>query len=126
MSELIPQEQAQVRSAGTSGVTIIEHSAEVHVYRVPEPILDRIAETGLGRNLNLAFAAALFGAVTSLFAVWLTAELKDANQSATLTAILIGLTVLFLYFSITAVRDHKRSRQELRQVKGRQNQRHST
>lgn len=120
MANLVPKEAVQFQRADTSGVTVIEHAAEVHLFQVPEPTLDRISETGLGRNLNLAFAAALFGAVISLFAVWLTVDLTVSSQSATLNATLIGLTILFIYFVIQAIRDHRRSRRELRQVKGEQ------
>ena len=98
MADLVPQEPVQIQHADTSGVIVIEHSAEVHVFRVPEPTLDLISETGLARNLNLAFAAALFGAVISLFAVWLTVDLTVDIQSATLNATLIGLTILLIFF----------------------------
>ena len=121
MANLVPEGNIQIQRSASSGVTVIEHSAEVHVYQVPEDTLNRLAETGLGRNLNLVFAAALFGAVFSLFVVWLTIDVTDAIQAATVNAILIGLAVLFIFFAIQAFRDHKRSRRELGQIKGKQN-----
>ncbi len=120
MADMASREQRQIRPTSSSSVTVIEHPAEVHLFQVTEDMLDSITETGLGRNLYLVFAAALFGAVMSLLAVWLTVDLKDATQSATLNATLIGLTILLALCATLAARDYRRSRQTLRLIKGQQ------
>lgn len=116
MADIVPNAENRI-GGSESGVILIEHSAEVHVYRVPEPILNLIAESGLGRNLNLAFASALFGAWVSVFAVWITFDVTDPKQSATLNFSLVGMAVLFAYFALQAFRDYKRSNRALIELK---------
>ncbi len=115
------QEPAHIQpaSTGTATAIIIEHPTEVHLYQVAELALDRIVEAGLGRSLSLVFAAALFGAVVSLFAVWLTVDLDGPYEAATLNVALVVLFVMFVYFGIQAYRDSKGIRRELQRIKGR-------
>ena len=85
------------------------------MYHVPKDTLERLAESGMG--LNLAMAAAVFGALISLFSVWLTGEVDDVRHAATLNMMLVMLVVLFIAFGFRAWRDHKKAERELDVIK---------
>ena len=130
MSDLNSEEhlsaaETRLQRATRSSVTIIEHPLELnehplelHLYHIPEAQLDLIAESGLGRSLNFGLACSLLGACVSLLAIWLTVELNSVKAAATLSSMVVTVHVLFVFFSVRAFGDYRRSKRELKRVKG--------
>ena len=117
MADPVPQEQDQIVPVRARGITIIEHRAEVHVYRLTEPQLERLSETGTGRTVNFAFAGALFGGLVTLIAVLMTIDIDSSRETAGVVSGLITLAILFVFFSVQAGLDYRRGNQEMRHIR---------
>lgn len=107
-----------VQPATSSGVTLIEHPAEVHVYSLTEDQLARLAQSGVGRTINLNFAGILFGSIITLIAVLLTVDFDKSGDRSALVSILIALSVLFVFFAIKAGLDVRNGNQDLERITG--------
>ena len=104
--------------ADDTGVTVVQHSTQVHVYRIPEAELENIAK-GIDQ-LSLVFASGLFGAFVTLLVELFTLEAaQPPNRIATVTAATIATGVLMAFFGIRAflnLRSHRAALNRIRDV----------
>lgn len=96
---------------------IVYHPAgAIHVYELTEETLDQLTESGL-KGLNANFATGLFGALVTLLALFLTGTFRGPTASASAVAAAIVVGVLFLYFAVRAIADHRRNNRLVTRVK---------
>ena len=94
--------------------TFFFHHLDVHVYQLTDSQLDQlIAATG---GVNLAFAAALFGAMVTLVVTLITANFTDITLFGAIAA-LVAIGVMLAYFSILAKRDYSRTQNLVKRLK---------
>lgn len=105
-------------SAGNddSGVTIVQHGAEVHVYRITADQLDSISK-GVDQFFLVA-ASTLIGIFVTLLATLLSI---NRSNSPSLTGALVAATTLsgvfFLVFAVLVYRERRRHAAEVDRIK---------
>ena len=107
----------QITAGGDhAGVTLIQHSTEVHVYRITEDQLDRVS-----RGVDQLFwgaASTLFGIFVTLLATLVT---MDKAESPMLTGAIVTaaglIAVFFCLFVVLVLRDRRRHFSEIARIK---------
>ena len=98
---------------------ILHRPPPIHMFQLTYTDLEQLAASGLGRSINVIFAACLFGAFITLLVTVFTSDSVSTIKAASFTAATISVGVLFAFFAWQAFRDYRRASTALKRYTNR-------